>query len=210
MDSIEKLKAELVSILSKEVDFKPEVFFYSTDKKGRYDDSKTILSTTFRYSRRFAYDDPATVQITYSNDKKQESEATLFSCQLSEFPACCGKAILYNLKLYFGHTSPKTRMYKEFSNKVNTSLCEAIFEFIGEVLVGMKYSSCDFIVSDKENTLLYEIAPELEMLERGCKFRNRRNEYDHTCVGYTMTFKELSIKEMKDREYVGVMQAYTQ
>jgi hypothetical protein len=120
--------------------------------------------------------------------------------QMTEFPYCCGKAILSAITIY-----RNTSYYDErgaliplvLSDIQVEGLVNLLFEFVDNTLERLGYSSYDFILSDIDNKILYEIVEGKKMFQSTATFKNRRNKYEHTCKNYTVNLRVIEEEKSK-------------
>lgn len=115
---------------------------------------------------------------------------------MSEFPACCGKAIVHAIKIESSYYNSSTGGKCTIEDKSHKVLVESSLEIAKEICKILKYSSMDFIVSDIDNPTLYEAMKEID-LKPVSAFRNIRYEQGHYCNHYSITLpkKDESVKK---------------
>jgi len=123
-------------------------------------------------------------------------EATICQFSLSEFPSCCGKAIVHKIqfgKEYYDEqvetVTIEDQKYLEITKEL-VLLWKRMFKFIG-------YSSFDFILSDIDNRYLYQSMKETDI--KPCNsFSNSR--YDNFMTKHNCDCYAISLNEFKEKE----------
>lgn len=108
----------------------------------------------------------------------------LFCFSLSEFPNCCGKGILHAIHI-------NKEVYSEIgmsilSVKDYQSLVELVLTLAKALFTRAQYSSFDFIISDHDNTQIYNAMKVIGM-KPVASWRNSRYSASHNCNNYTIS-----------------------
>lgn len=127
-----------------------------------------------RLSRDFSKN--LTLQVTVDN-----YAGSLLSGILTEFPSCCGKAILHTMSL-----NDEFTYYDKYYNLSEHSqdMMQIFFTLLKESCIRLGYSSVDLVISEHDNKNIFKYVDSVSILKRVNTFKNIRN--NHICHDYLL------------------------
>lgn len=117
-----------------------------------------------------------------------ETNDPFFFCSVTEFPSCCGQAILHGFRLYERYVTKYIDGIPEIvtiDNSTYDKCLACILDLIACTCKYCKYSSYIFIISEKEQLLLYKSIDRLGYKPID-KFSNGRMSSKNVCNLYTI------------------------
>jgi len=160
-----------------------DLILVSRSKSLIYSDEDDIFNSMIRPISRITIGNKGPVSFSILT----KSEYNILGFSIVEYPSCCGKLIIHDIYSYtMIHsgldsisitTEQSTQMFREVLNLVE-SICNIMY-----------YSSVDFIISDVEQPIILKCVKNLG-LQSMSSFKNRRNNYKHTCSTYSLNIDE--------------------
>lgn len=154
------------------------------------DNEEMILSTKLKSNNRFLREN-LSEKINFLISRNKGLDIISYGT-LSEFPRCCGKAIFSGIKIsehYYERCDENgANKYVRYSDDQVKYILNSTLKLVYDICKNAKYSSVDFIVSEKEQPLLYKSLSEINCTPI-LSFKNYRMNNKNICHNYSMEIK---------------------